>query len=414
MRSSRWAAATLAAVTIAGAMLAAGPAGLAATGNAGLRHGAAGHGPVGWTRAAAAAATCTRSGPQPPAEGSNSVFYGVGAVSSCSSWAVGFGASGTLIEHWNGTRWARVKSPSPGPAPSSDVLRAISVISRTNVWAVGSIGNPNGVFKSTLIEHWNGKAWSVVPSPNPGGKSATNVLNAISAVSASSIWAAGYDIFGTTKSVIEHWNGKVWKTVPSPNKAGASIGTSLNAVAAVSTSQAWAAGYACGSGKCLPVMLRWNGSKWSLKATAKISGMKDGYLYGLSAPSATSAWVVGSDTTSSGDFALIEHWNGHAWVKMAAPVPAGSASYLFGVAAFSASSAAAVGYSQKGNESVLIEDWTGKKWVRVPVSFAPFGSTLDYNFTAVAGTSCSDAWAVGDAFPATPPFNNRRPVALHC
>jgi hypothetical protein len=73
-----------------------------------------------------------------------------------------------------------------------------------------------------------------------------------------------------------------------------------------------------------------------------------------------------------------------------------------------------VGYSQSGNESTLIEQWTGKKWVMVPVSFAPFGPTLDYNFTAVAGTSCSNAWAVGQAFVPTPPYNDKRPLALRC
>ncbi|HUZ54980.1 MAG TPA: hypothetical protein VMU94_20940 [Streptosporangiaceae bacterium] len=118
--------------------------------------------------------------------------------------------------------------------------------------------------------------------------------------------------------------------------------------------------------------------------------------------------------TFGADFALIEHWNGHAWSQVPAPVPAGSASYLFGVTTFSASSAAAVGYSQSGTESTLIEQWTGKKWVRVPVSFAPFGSTLDYSFTAVAGTSCSDAWAVGQAFVPTPLYNDKRPLALRC
>jgi hypothetical protein len=265
-----------------------------------------------------------------------------------------------------------------------------------------------------LIEHWNGKSWTVVSSPNPGGKFATNELNAVAAVSATNIWAAGYVINGTYKSAILHWNGRSWKTVPSPNQTSASNGTRLTSVAASSATQAWAAGYACGSSACHPVMMSWNGKKWSFKATAKIAGMKDGYLLALSAPSAKNAWAVGYDTTSSGDSALIEHWNGKAWSRVLAPAPAGSASYLFGVVTFSATSAAAVGYSQSGNESTLIEQWTGKKWVMVPVSFAPFGPAPDYNFIAVAGTSCSDAWAVGQAFVPTPPYNDKRPLALRC
>lgn len=91
-------------------------------------------------------------------------------------------------------------------------------------------------------------------------------------------------------------------------------------------------------------------------------------------------------------------------------MPARSASYLFGVVTFSANSAAAVGYYQSGAESTLIELWTGKKWLDVPGSIAPFGPTLDYNFIAVAGTSCSNAWAVGQAFVPTPPYNDKRPL----
>ena len=386
-------------------MLTAAPAGLAATGH------------VPWSPTPSA--TCANPGSQPPKQGPDSAFHGVGVVSRCSAWAVGYRTSGgvkhTLTEHWNGTKWARVTSPSPGPAGESDVLNAVTVVSKTSIWAVGTATSPKSpVLVSTLIEHWNGKAWAVVRSPNPGGKFATNELNAIAAVSATNIWAAGYSIYGTTKSVILHWNGKAWKTVPSPNLASASEGTNLTSIAASSASRAWAAGYACGASTCRPVILLWNGKKWSFKATAKIAGMKDGYLFGLSAPSAKNAWAVGSDTTSSGDFALIEHWNGKAWSQMPAPVPAGSASYLLGVVTFSATSAAAVGYYESGNESTLIEQWTGKKWVRVPVSFAPFGLTLDYNFTAVAGTSCSDAWAVGQAFVPTPPYNDKRPLALRC
>ena len=404
MRSSRWAAA-LAAATVAGAMLAAAPTGLAATS------------PHPWS--AIPSATCTKPGSEPAPVGPDSAFYGVGVVSSCNAWAVGYRTSGgvkhTLTEHWNGTKWALVTSPSPGPAGSADVLKAVTVVSKSNIWAVGTVTSPKSpVLISTLIEHWNGTKWTAVPSPNPGGKSATNELNAITAVSASNIWIAGYYIFGTTKSAILHWNGKSWKVVPSPNVASATNGTILTSIVATSPSQAWAAGYACGSTACHPVMLSWNGKKWSFKATAKIAGMKDGYLYGLSARSATAAWAVGSDTTSSGDFALIEHWNGHAWSQMPAPVPAGSASYLFGVVTFSSSSAAAVGYFQSGNESTLIEQWNGKKWTMVPVSFAPFGPTLDYNFLAVGGTSCSDAWAVGQAFVPTPPYNDKRPLSLRC
>jgi hypothetical protein len=51
---------------------------------------------------------------------------------------VGFYAKGTarnsLILHWNGTKWAQVASPNPGP---SNFLYAVAASSASNAWAVG-------------------------------------------------------------------------------------------------------------------------------------------------------------------------------------------------------------------------------------------------------------------------------------
>ncbi|HXP19427.1 MAG TPA: hypothetical protein VN840_07260 [Streptosporangiaceae bacterium] len=44
----------------------------------------------------------------------------------------------------------------------------------------------------TLIEHWNGKAWSHVPSPNPAGSTYSNVLDGVASSSSTNAWAVGY------------------------------------------------------------------------------------------------------------------------------------------------------------------------------------------------------------------------------
>src|SRR5437764_621866 len=54
--------------------------------------------------------------------------------------------------------------------------------------------------------------WSVVSSPNVGTSS--NVLNGVAVVSANDVWAVGYYSGGT---LIEHWDGTSWSVVPSPN-----------------------------------------------------------------------------------------------------------------------------------------------------------------------------------------------------
>ena len=71
----------------------------------------------------------------------NNELFSVAAVSASNVWAVGFSTDSTttdhtLIEHWNGTSWSVVKSPSPGSG--SDSLSGVAAISANNVWAVGA------------------------------------------------------------------------------------------------------------------------------------------------------------------------------------------------------------------------------------------------------------------------------------
>ncbi len=51
------------------------------------------------------------------------------------------------------------------------------------MWAAGRLG-----FASTLTEHWDGTAWEVVPTPSPGD---STYLDAIDAVSATDVWNVG-------------------------------------------------------------------------------------------------------------------------------------------------------------------------------------------------------------------------------
>jgi hypothetical protein len=57
----------------------------------------------------------------------------------------------------------------------------------------------------TLIEHWDGKVWSVVPSGSQGG----GILNAISAASPDDIWAVGTATVPNTVVTL-HWDGSKW------------------------------------------------------------------------------------------------------------------------------------------------------------------------------------------------------------
>ena len=137
----------------------------------------------------------------------------------------------------------------------------MAVISTNDAWAVGNDDIGNGV-PETLTEHWNGSNWSVVSSPSPG--TLTNVLSGVAAVSTSDVWAVGtYYLGGITQSLIEHWNGMQWSVIANPNPGPTSNG--LNAVVAVSTSDVWAVGYYANAQGIYQTMIeQWKGTKWSV------------------------------------------------------------------------------------------------------------------------------------------------------
>ncbi len=97
--------------------------------------------------------------------------------------------------------WELITSPSPGTTENK--LYAVAAISSNDAWAVGDTSSSHDapaplytpLGSNTLIEHWNGRQWSVIPSPNPPSPKsphfALNTLNSVSAVSASDVWAVG-------------------------------------------------------------------------------------------------------------------------------------------------------------------------------------------------------------------------------
>src|SRR5262249_38080731 len=96
--------------------------------------------------------------------GVHDYLNGIAAGSSTDIWAVGSSAGTTLTDHWNGTAWSIVSSPSV--ASATNRLNAVTVISPTDAWAVGVSGTDDGSSVKTLTLHWNGTSWSIVNSPN--------------------------------------------------------------------------------------------------------------------------------------------------------------------------------------------------------------------------------------------------------
>ena len=112
----------------------------------------------------------------------------------------------------------------------------------------------------------------------------------------------------------------------------------------------------------------------------------------MAATSATQR-LGGRLRTSASAKTLILRWNGTAWKQVPSPSPGAGAS-LSGVAATSAGSAWAVGFTRPASAAkTLILRWNGTAWKRVP-SPSPGGQRRRL-LRGVAATSAGSAWAVG-------------------
>ena len=190
--------------------------------------------------------------PSPNPGGVGSVLNAVTVVAANDIWAVGvlYPCHGTyctepLIEHWNGSKWKVINSRDTHN--SLTLLHAVAGSSSDSVWAAGNRTNPSKSVYKKFIEHWDGSKWRDAPSPNPGNYSTG--FSGLAAVSANNVWAVGgYENKGQPKlhTLIEHWDGTSWQVVPSPNPG--SGGGVFTAVAASSANAVWAVGdYADGS-----------------------------------------------------------------------------------------------------------------------------------------------------------------------
>lgn len=290
------------------------------------------------------------------ADGTLNALNAVAAISSSDVWAVGMSGTHTLAEHWNGGQWVRVASPNQGNLENA--LLGITAISSNNVWAVGYyVTGPGcgGVLTQPqpLIEHWDGAQWSIVPSPHVTSTSPLVELSAISAASASDIWAVG-TVSGD--GLIEHYNGASWSLIPAPS------GAILNGVIGLSAGNAWAVGWTQSG----PLTANWNGSQWTTVATPQTGGAQS-MLAGISGTGPNDLWAVGGDFAggcSGSSLPLIEHWNGQAWTVVTSADLAGVQSgYLDAVVAISSNDVWAVGQVQNqnpsGGEYSLIVHYTG-------------------------------------------------------
>ncbi len=345
-----------------------------------------------------------------PAVAVAGTLYDVKALAANNVWAVGYyyetarNTASTLIVHWDGTAWSQVASPNLGSG--ANTLRGLGVVSSTDLWAVGYYRVAGAECARTLIQHWNGTAWSVVASPNNGPRE--NILFGVAVGGATDIWAVGsaYAPGGTEQTLTLHWDGSAWTPAASPNTGA--VPNRLAGVTLGSGGELWAVGY----GGDQPLVERYStacvtpaptvtplptpscGASWGLVPHPE-EPLTTNLFYGVAATGPNDVWAVGSARQSSYTLrsTLIEHWTGSGWNIATNP----GFGDLYGVAARTTTDAWAVG------DQVL--HWDGTAWTLVPTPNTGFYSTL-YGVSMVAA---NDVWAVGSR----PEGNTRQPLTIH-
>jgi hypothetical protein len=280
----------------------------------------------------------------------------------------------------------------PAGARESIELFGVSVASAGDVWAVG-VALPSGGPATTLAERWQGAEWRPVPSPDR--RSGENFLNAVVAVSASDAWAVGLSRSpgGPARTLVLHWDGRRWAITDSPNAGPGD--NSLVAVAATSARDAWAVGYRDAGSVYRSLVEHWDGYRWTVVRLPRLGGPGNGLnAVGAAAPGVV--WAVGGSARARGPSQpLVLRLDGRSWSSVRAPASLHSAT-LNGIAARGRGGAWVVGATRSGGGDRAFGLQTdGRTWRVVPIDLA---AALSVDLNAIWAAAPDDLWAVGSSF----------------
>ena len=332
-----------------------------------------------------------------PALGTGDNTYGsVAAVSPSDVWAAGNFLPDTATSnqdatlataaHFDGTKWTQ--TPVPDSGPNYNTLFGVAA-TPGKAWAVGVALNSSYQAHS-LIEAWDGSAWHIAATPRLGTQRDT--LYSAAALSARDVWAVGHQQSGngTYGTLIEHWDGTRWSVVPSPDPG--TSGNHLYGVAAAGPDNIWAVGQRDGGHSDAPLVEHWNGGEWKV-VDVPSAGLTDGLLQGV-AVHGSEVWAVGqSDDSTHQARPLVEHLANGVWT---ADQPAGLGSGFSNVTgvAYSGGTVWLVGSyldNASGNQLTLVARNSGTGWQQVPAPNPGTGDKVLGGISAAGGT----VWAGG-------------------
>jgi hypothetical protein len=280
----------------------------------------------------------------------------------------------------------------PTGARESQELFGVSVAASPDVWAVG-VALPSKGPARTLVERWQEGAWRTVPSPDrPSGGS---FLNAVAAVSASDAWAVGLSRSRgePARTLVLHWDGRRWAITASPNAGPGD--NFLVSVAAASARDAWAVGYRDARGVLRSLVEHWDGDRWTVVRLPRLSGPGNG-LNAVDMTASGEVWAVGGSARARGPSQpLVLRLDGRTWSSVTAPASIHSAT-LNGVAAWGRRGAWVVGAMRNGGgDRAFSLQADGSSW---NVRTIDVTAALSVDLNAIWAADPGDVWAVGSSF----------------
>jgi hypothetical protein len=193
------------------------------------------------------------------------------------------GTFDTLVEHWDGERWRKVRHPT---IDSEYVeVGGVAAVSSNDAWIVGSYLDEGA--SAPLALHWNGSRWRRTTPVRPDGLPA--VLRDVAVDASGQVWAVGQttDATGSSDAMVQRWTGRRWKVVPTPDVDG----TRLDSVSG-GPHGVWAVGSRQTDQRILPVIMKWAPRQDQWKSVAAPAESGDNMLLAVD-QSPGAQWAVG-------------------------------------------------------------------------------------------------------------------------
>ena len=251
---------------------------------------------------------------------------------------------------WRSGSWQEVAVALPAGAKSSE-LTSVSCTRPTFCIATGSAGTQG------IAERWDGQSWTMIPAAS-GQNGRPPWIESLVCISDNDCYGAGRlsdsSRLQTWRALVEHWNGRAWSIV----FASTDSSSYLHSISCSSPNACTAVGR---DGNGVGLIERWNGFAWLRETPSWADRAKYVVLNGVSCPTATVCEAVGSILGS----AFAARWNGSSWQEQNAFAPAPGA--LYAVACVNESTCHALGaFGSRSPALALAKDgsWVSEKAVQ--------------------------------------------------